>query len=141
VAGEPLGVEDVRDVLLALQDHDPGVGQGGGHGPVSAANGSRLSEPVSSSVGTMIRAARAGSKATREMARSSRTIVGAAATRAGQAGWARRTASSASGIRTTSRNMVSTTASRSPAVSSASSRSPTLAGSPRAAGSTGGHPS
>jgi hypothetical protein len=32
VAGEPHGVEDVRDVLLAVNDHDPGIGQGGGHG-------------------------------------------------------------------------------------------------------------
>jgi hypothetical protein len=53
---------------------------------------------------------------------------GAAATRAGHAGCARRAVISASGISTTSRNIVSTTASRFPLASSASSRPPTSGG-------------
>ncbi len=80
-----------------------------------------------------------GRRGTWGMARSSRTMVGAAATRAGHAGWARRAAISASGISTTSRNIVSTTASRFPSASSASSRPPTPGGSWRARG-VGGRP-
>ena len=113
-AGDQLGGEDVGDVPLAVEDPDAGVGQRGGHGR---------------DVGReRVVAVRAGQQQGRHgdprrlpgveghlgMARSSRTIVGAAATRAGHAGCARRAVISASGISTTSRNIVSTTASRSP---------------------------
>jgi hypothetical protein len=57
VVGEDLGDEDVRDVLLALEDHERASGSAAVTVSMSAAAGSGLSERVSMRVGTVIFAA------------------------------------------------------------------------------------
>jgi hypothetical protein len=71
VPGEYIGGENVRDVLLPLEDHDAGVRERGHRLDVGLA-GSGLSDPVTIRVGTVIFAAASGSKGASETARISR---------------------------------------------------------------------
>jgi hypothetical protein len=102
---------------------------------------SGLSPPTSMRVGTVIVAACSGSNRAASSARDSRVMVWAAAMRACQAGSARYTANSSSGILTTSRKNVSRTASRSPSASSASRRASTPGGNASWSGFGEGQPS